>query len=138
MATTSASVEIAARMAEAAAALLDALALEQRAKAMFDFEDIEERTSWAYFPRNHRGLPLLEMDPPQQKRAHALIACSLSRHAYGKVTTIMGLESVLNDIEGRTRRATPGAISSASSPRRAANAGVGVWMVTTSASTLRS
>jgi hypothetical protein len=41
------------------------------------------------------------MDPPQQKRAHALIALSLSRHAYGKVTTIMGLESVLNDIEGR-------------------------------------
>ena len=99
--TTSASIEIAARMAEAAAAFLNVLAPEQRNKASFDFEDVDERTSWAYFPRGHHGLPLLEMDGRQQKRAHALIASSLSRHAYGKVTTIMGLESVLNDIEGR-------------------------------------
>jgi hypothetical protein len=101
MTQTSAPIEIAARMAEAASAWLDALAPEQRAKATFDFDDVAERTSWAYFPRNHQGLPLLEMDPAQQKRAHALIALSLSRHAYGKVTTIMGLESVLNNIEGR-------------------------------------
>lgn len=99
--TTTASIEIAARMAEAASAFLDSLAPEQRAKASFAFEGVDERTSWAYFPRGHHGLPLLEMDECQQKRAHTLIASSLSRHAYGKVTTIMGLESVLNDIEGR-------------------------------------
>lgn len=88
-------------MAEAASGWLATLAPEQRAKATFEFDSVAERTNWAYFPRNHQGLPLLEMDPAQQKRAHALLALSLSRHAYGKVTTIMGLESVLNDIEGR-------------------------------------
>jgi len=101
MTATSASAEIAARMAEAASGWLGALAPEQRRKAAFEFDDVAERTSWAYFPRNHQGLPLLEMDPAQQKHAHALVALSLSQHAYGKVTTIMGLESVLNDIEGR-------------------------------------
>lgn len=101
MTTTSASVEIAARMAEAVSAWLEALGQGQRAKATFEFDDVAERTNWAYFPRSHQGLPLLEMDAAQQKRAHALIALSLSRHAYARVTTIMGLESVLNDIEGR-------------------------------------
>ena len=93
--------EVASRMAEAAAAWLDALAAEQRVKASFEFGDEAERTNWAYFPRGHRGLPLLEMDARQQKLAHALIASALSRHAYGKVTAIMALESVLNLIEER-------------------------------------
>jgi hypothetical protein len=93
--------EAAARMAEAAAAWLDALTAEQRANASFAFADEAERTDWAYFPRGHKGLPLLEQDAHQQKLAHALIAGALSRPAYAKVCAIMALESVLNDIEGR-------------------------------------
>lgn len=89
-------------MADGASDFLAALSPEQRTKAAFAFADTTERTNWGYFPRGHSGLPLLEMEAAQQKRAHALLACSLSRHAYGKVTTIMGLESLLNDIEGRT------------------------------------
>ena len=51
---------VAHRMGEAASAWLDALGPEQRAKASLDFNDTEERTSWAYFPRPSKGLPLLE------------------------------------------------------------------------------
>ena len=97
--------DIASRVGEAAVAFLDALDGAQRAKASFAFDDAAERTSWAYFPRDHHGLPLLEMTPRQQKLAHALIAGALSLPAYAKVTTIMGLESVLNEIEGRQRDA---------------------------------
>ena len=93
--------DTATRMTEAAAAWLDALSSEQRAKASFAFDDEEERTSWAYFPRNHQGLPLLEQDVRQQKLAHALFACSLSLPAYAKATAIMALENVLNEIEQR-------------------------------------
>lgn len=88
-------------MTEAAAAFVDALDGAQRAKASFAFEDEVQRTSWAYFPRNHAGLPLHEMDIRQQKLAHALVSGSLSLHAYAKATAIMALESVLNEIEGR-------------------------------------
>jgi hypothetical protein len=91
----------AARMGEAVAAWLDALTPEQRAPATFAFDDEAERTDWAYFPRQHKGLPLLEQDARQQKLAHALIARSLSLPAYAKATAIMALESVLNEIEGR-------------------------------------
>ncbi len=93
--------EAAERMGEAASAWLEALAPAQRGKASFPFHDAEERTSWAYFPRAHKGLPFLEMDTEQQKLAHALVARSLSLPAYAKATAIMALESVLNEIEGR-------------------------------------
>ena len=90
-----------APMTEAASAWLDALQPEQRAKASFPFDDEAERTSWAYFPRNHAGLPLHEMDISQQKLAHVLISSALNLHAYAKVCAIMALESVLNRIEDR-------------------------------------
>jgi hypothetical protein len=93
--------EAIARMAEAASAWLDALDAGQRAKASFDFAGEAERTDWAYFPRDHHGLPLLEQDPRQQKLAHVLITTGLSFHAYAKVNAIIALESVLNLQEGR-------------------------------------
>jgi hypothetical protein len=89
------------RMAEAVSAWLDALDDAQRAKATFDFADEAERTGWAYFPRDHHGLPLLEQDPRQQKLAHVLITTGLSFHAYARVNAIIALESVLNLQEGR-------------------------------------
>jgi hypothetical protein len=89
------------RMAEAASAWLDALDAGQRAKATFDFADETERTDWAYFPRDHHGLPLLEQDARQQKLAHVLITTGLSFHAYAKVNAIIALESVLNLQEDR-------------------------------------
>jgi len=92
--------EVAARMTEAASAWLDSLTDDQRAKASLPFGDREERTSWAYFPRMTKGLPLLEMDTRQQKLAHALIAGALSFQAYAKVVTVMASESLVNLMEG--------------------------------------
>jgi hypothetical protein len=88
-------------MTEAALAFLDGLEEPQRAKASFALDDTKERTDWAYFPRPHKGLPLLEMTPTQQKNAHALAAGALSLPAYARACSIMALESVLNLIEER-------------------------------------
>jgi hypothetical protein len=93
------SADIAGRMSETAAAWLDALEPEQRAKASLDFNDTAERTSWAYFPRPSKGLPLLEMDARQQKLAHRLLTASLSYPAYAKIVTVMAFESLVNYIE---------------------------------------
>src|SRR5688572_31134943 len=93
------STEIARRMSEAASAWLDLLAPEQRAKASLSLDDTEERTSWAYFPRMTKGLPLLEMDARQQKLAHALVAGALSFQAYAKVVTVMAFESLVDLME---------------------------------------
>jgi hypothetical protein len=91
--------ELARRMTEAAAAWLDTLEPQQRAKALLDFDDSEERTSWAYFPRLTKGLPLLEMDARQDKLAHSLLTRALSFHAYAKVVTVMASESLVNLME---------------------------------------
>ena len=99
MVTDVSSAFIAARMAEAAAAWLDALEPEQRLKASLNFDDTDERTSWAYFPRASKGLSLLEMDAKQQKLAHRLLSSALSFEAYAKVIAIMALESLVNLME---------------------------------------
>ena len=86
-------------MTETAAAWLDALDKDQRSKASLAFNDTEERTSWAYFPRMSKGLSLLEMDTRREKLAHRLLACALSYQAYAKVVTVMAFESLVNYIE---------------------------------------
>jgi hypothetical protein len=91
---------LAATLASAASRFLESLTGDQGAVARFGFPDDEQRRDWAYFPRVHAGLPLHDMDRSQQKLAHALIAAGLSVPAYARVTTIMGLESVLNLLEG--------------------------------------
>ncbi len=91
------------RMKEAATAFLAGLNDEQRAKASFSFDDENERRSWAYFPKDFHGLALREMDHAQRKLAHALVANGLSIHAYAKAVTIIALEDVLNEMEGRGR-----------------------------------
>ncbi len=90
---------VANRMADAAAAWLDALEPEQREKASFGFDDVAERTSWAYFPRMTNGLSLLEMDPRHQKLVHRLISSSLSFAAYTKVAMVMASESLVSLME---------------------------------------
>ena len=88
-------------MTDAAAALLAALDAGQRIKASFALDDDDERRSWAYFPKGFRGLPMREMDGAQRKLTHRLVASGLSIHAYAQATTIIALDDVLNEIEGR-------------------------------------
>lgn len=88
------------RMAEAATDWLASLAPEQRRQAAFGFPDDAERTLWYYTPTERGGLPLVEMDPIQQRLAHRLIASGLSNPGYAAAATIMGLENILDAREG--------------------------------------
>ena len=91
------------RMAEAATAWLESLDTGQRRKARYAFPSPDERTRWYYTPTEQGGLPLVEMDPVQQRLAHRLVASGLSRRGYVAASTIMGLENVLDAVEGWQR-----------------------------------
>jgi Protein of unknown function (DUF3500) len=88
------------RMAEAARSLLDSLSPEQRHRAHWEFPSDEERLRWFYTPTDHGGLTIGEMGPAQQQATMRLLASGLSRAGYVTVSTIMGLENVLDAIEG--------------------------------------
>jgi len=99
--------EVAARMAAAAAAWLDALDLGQRAVASGgapspDAGSDAERRRWFYTPTDHGGLTLGAQRPAQQRLAHQLVATGLSTAGYVTVATIIGLDNVLDHVEGWT------------------------------------
>ena len=94
--------ELARRMADAATALLDALDEDQRRAATWPFPSDEERTHWFYTPTDHGGLPLAEMSAAQQQRTHQLVATGLSEAGYVTAAAIIGLENVLDRLEGWT------------------------------------
>lgn len=87
-----------AQMAEFANAFLGSLKEEQRAKAVFKFED-EERENWHFIPRERKGLPMKEMTDQQRLLAHALMASGLGYRGMMKAETIMSLEEVLYEME---------------------------------------
>jgi len=97
--------EAAARMAAAAAAWLDALDPAQRAVAAgaapsADGGSDAERRRWFYTPTDHGGLALGAQRPAQQRLAHQLVATGLSTAGYVTVATIVGLDNVLDQVEG--------------------------------------
>jgi hypothetical protein len=95
----------AARMAAAAADWLEALHPAQRAVATGgapspDAEADAERRRWFYTPTDHGGLTLGAQRPVQQRLALRLVAAGLSTAGYVTVATIIGLENVLDQMEG--------------------------------------
>lgn len=94
--------DVASRMADAANALLESLDASQSDLARWPFSDHEERTRFFYTPTDHGGLPLTWMRPHQHRLTHRLVASGLSRAAYTTLTTVMGLENVLDASEGWT------------------------------------
>jgi hypothetical protein len=94
--------EAARRMADAAAAFLASLDEAQRELAAWPFPADDERRRWFYTPTDHGGLPLSAMRPAQQRLAMQLVAAGLSRPGYVTVATIIGLENVLDEVEGWT------------------------------------
>jgi hypothetical protein len=92
--------DVGRRMADAAVAFLDSLDEHQRALAAWPFPSDEERHRWFYTPTDHGGLPLSAMNPAQQRLAMRFLATGLSRPAYVTVSTIIGLENVLDELEG--------------------------------------
>ncbi|MEV5411996.1 DUF3500 domain-containing protein [Thermopolyspora sp. NPDC052614] len=91
-------------MARAAADLLDSLPQALRARAAlvpFGDPDVEaERLRWFYTPTDHGGVPIRELAPRQQSLVMRLLACGLTRPAYVTACTVMGLENVLDELEG--------------------------------------
>ena len=100
--------EVAAQMAEAAAAWLDSLDAGQRRIATgavpADDASDAERRRWFYTPTDHGGLTVHQQRPAQQRAAMRLVGSGLSRAAYVTVATIMGLENVLDHLEGFVTR----------------------------------
>jgi hypothetical protein len=90
-------------MVECASALLDALDADQRALAAWPFDD-DERTRWFYTPTDHGGLPLSAMRPAQQQLTLRLVASGLSHPGFVTVSTIIGLDNILDAVEGWTAR----------------------------------
>src|SRR5215469_12757880 len=92
-------------MAAAADAWLDALDPAQRAVAAGDAPSAgagsdAERRRWFYTPTDHGGLTLGTQRPAQQRLAHQLVASGLSVAGYVTVATIVGLDNVLDQVEG--------------------------------------
>ncbi|MBM3946049.1 MAG: DUF3500 domain-containing protein, partial [SAR202 cluster bacterium] len=72
----------------------------QRAKANLSFQDETERRRFYYTPNEQGGLPLIEMQPTQQRLALGLVSSGLSETAFNVVSTIIGLENLLGRREG--------------------------------------
>ena len=93
---------VAGRMAEAAAMLTLSLDAAQRRIACRPFPDENERRLWFYTPTDHGGLPLAAMSPTQHRHVHRLVASGLSTAGYVTVAAIMGLDNILDQLEGWT------------------------------------
>jgi hypothetical protein len=85
-------------LADTAKNFLASLTSEQKAKAVFRFDD-EQRFDWHYIPKERQGLPFREMSGFQRHLAHGLLNAGLSQRGYLKAVTIMSLEDVLREME---------------------------------------
>lgn len=90
----------AVEMAEKARTFLAGLSPDLRQEALIPFED-KERKNWHFVPKSRRGLPLKRMSEAQREQALALLKSGLSAKGNTKVATIMSLEEVLAELEGR-------------------------------------
>lgn len=87
-------------MATAAHHFLQLLTEQQRKEALFDFDD-EERHNWHYIPKSRKGIPLKDLNANQEKAAMALLRTALSDTGYQKTKSIIELEAILREVEGR-------------------------------------
>jgi Protein of unknown function (DUF3500) len=87
------------RMRSAADALLSTMSRDQLAKALFAFQDEDERRDWDFIPKYRRnGLALREMTDRQQVLAQQLLASGLSLAGYTQAVSIMAFENVLREL----------------------------------------
>ncbi|NNN29140.1 DUF3500 domain-containing protein [Streptomyces sp. S3(2020)] len=91
-------------MTHAAATWLGTLSQEQLRFALYDSPldsaAEEERLRWFYTPTDHGGLTVREQSAYQQSLVMQLVATGLSEAGYATVATVMGLENVLDQVEG--------------------------------------
>ena len=93
---------VATKMAEEADRLIASLDDAQRKLALWPFPADEERRLWFYTPTDHGGLTLAAMTQPQHRMLFRLVASGLSTAGYVTASTIIGLENVLDQLEGFT------------------------------------
>ncbi len=100
----------ATEMAEAAKLFISSLDEKAKKEALFPW-DSKERTRWHFVPdfaikpdRKRQGLVLKKMKPRQRLLTHGLLSAALSHRGYLEATTIMTLEQILFEIEGRDIR----------------------------------
>ena len=89
-------------MAKAASEVLASLDGDQHEVAAWPFPSDNERRRWFYTPTDHGGVALGDLRPAQQLLVLKLVASGLSRAGYVTVATIMGLDNVLDELEGWT------------------------------------
>ena len=95
-------------MVSAAQRFVNSLTAEQKKQAIYDY-DSEERFTWEFIPLQNKektkyirkGLPLEEMTPEQKKAALALVKAGTSEAGFLAATTIMSLEKILREQEGK-------------------------------------
>ncbi len=71
----------------------------QQQELCLPFDEVERRT-WFYWPAARRGLHLTGLTGAQRQLVHAAVTAMVSTATLAKVTTIIGLEVVLADLEG--------------------------------------
>lgn len=91
-------------MTAAANKFLATLKPEQKEKAHYADLKADARQAWHFIPTEmvtfgRKGLPMTEMTEDQRKLALAMLQSAMSEHGYEKATSIMGLESVLRELE---------------------------------------
>lgn len=93
---------LATTMAEGANAFLASLTPEQRTKAAFRLEDAQ-RKEFYFVPRARFGIPLKDLNERQRQLAFAFLRTGLGADGYRKATSIIDLEPVLFELEGKDR-----------------------------------
>jgi len=88
----------ASTMLHAAHTFVAALNPEQKSRAVLPFNS-EERFHWFYTPVSRKGIPLKELNAPQQHAALALLRAGLSEKGYAKAEMIRRLEELLRELE---------------------------------------
>jgi len=84
-----------------ATTFLNLLDSEQKAKAQYSLDD-KERFNWNFVPIQRNGVCFRTFTPQQRTAGLALLRASLSEQGYKKANSIMELENILREIEGRS------------------------------------
>lgn len=87
-------------LATAANNFLNLLDAEQKVKAQYALDD-KERINWNFVPIQRNGVCFRTFTIQQRSAALNLLTVSLSEQGYKKASSIMELENILREIEGR-------------------------------------
>lgn len=91
-------------MTRAAAAFLQTLDEQQKAKVLLPYQT-PQRLDWHFIPKAERkGLQVKDMSPEQRQAAAQLLRAALSAQGLRKAQQIMRLEAVLHELEKERRR----------------------------------